>query len=259
MGIENFILKIRKRESKFYSKLKDTLQTIVFLDVPAPEWVFRPLYEAVIIFRFLTHIILEKLFYVPVFKSRCESCGKRLSLPNGIPWIEGNLSIRIGNEVSIDDNIFVSGRVVEKPALIIGDRSVLGFKLTVSVGKRVEIGNDVMIAGECIIADNDGHPLSPLRRLRKEPVAESEIEPVKIEDNVWIGTRAIILKGVTVGVGSVIAANSLVTRTVPPNCVVMGVPAKVVRTLTDKNSEEKSSETEDGEKVVLSSSNELDS
>lgn len=238
MGIEDFLFKIRRRENWFYSKLKDILQSIIFFNFPAPRWIFKPLYEAVVVFRFLIHVVPEKFFYVPVFKARCESCGNGLSLPNGIPWIEGNLNIRIGNKVSIDDNIFVSGRVVEKPVLIIGDRTILGHKVAISVGKSVEIGNDVMIAGGCFIADNDGHPLDPFRRLKKEPVGEREIKPVRIEDNAWIGTRCVISKGVTIGMGSIVAANSLVTRSVPAYSMVMGIPARVILTGIDRSFKE---------------------
>jgi len=246
MGIENFLFKIRRRENWFYSKLKDILQSIIFFNFPAPRWIFKPIYEAVIAFRFLIHIIPEKFFYVPVFKARCESCGNGLSLPNGIPWIEGNLRIEIGNKVSIDANAFSSGRVVEKPVLIIGDRTMLGYKTAVSVGKRVEIGNDVMIAGGCFIADNDGHPADPFRRLKKEPVTEEEIKPIKIEDNVWIGTRAVILKGVTIGKGSVVAANSLVTRSMPPYSLAMGVPAKLIVSGIDRIFQQKTAAVETG-------------
>ena len=241
MGIEDLLFKIRRGENQFYSKAKKILRNIIFFDFPAPKWIFRPLYEGMIVTRFLIRFIPEKLFYIPIFKARCVRCGKGLSLPNGIPWIEGNLRIEIGNNVSIDDNVFVSGHVALNPALIVGDRTVLGYKVSISVGKKVEIGNDVLIASGCLIADNNGHSVDPYRRLRKEPVTEDEIKPVKIEDNAWIGTRAVILKGVTVGTGSVVAANSVVTRSVPPNSVAMGIPAKVVSSEIDKMNEAKTS------------------
>jgi acetyltransferase-like isoleucine patch superfamily enzyme len=248
MGIEEFLFKIRRRDSWFYSKLKDILQAILWFNLPAPRWLFKPLYEAVVLFRYLVHIIPEKFFYVPVFKARCERCGKGLSLPNGIPWVEGNLRIEIGENVMLDDSIFVSGRAVEKPILTIGDRTGVGYKTGFSVGKRIDIGNDVMIAGGCFIADNDGHPLDPAKRLKKEPVGESEIKPVKIEDNAWIGTGVVILKGVTIGTGSVVTANSVVTRSVPPYSMVMGIPARVALSGLDRAFQEKASAKDDGEK-----------
>ena len=117
---------------------------------------------------------------------------------------------------------------------MIGDRTHLGYGLTISVGNSVKIGNDCLIAGGCFIADNDGHPIDPYRRIRKEPVNGEEIDPVVIEDNVWIGTGSVILKGVTIGEGSVVAANSLVTRSIPPYSIAMGVPAKIIKSGIDK-------------------------
>ena len=234
MSLETLLFKIRKRESRFYSKAKDILMALNQLNFPAPKLIYRPMYEFVILWRFLSHFIMEKFLYVPIFKARCEKCGRGLSLPNGIPWIEGNLKIIIGDDVSIDDNIFLSGHVQDKPLLTIGNRVGLGYKAVISVGKNIQIGNDCMIAGECFIADNDGHPIYPAARLRRDAVSEKDIKAIIIEDNVWIGTRAVILKGVTIGKGSIISANSVVTRSIPAYSIAMGIPAKVIISGIDK-------------------------
>ena len=84
-----------------------------------------------------------------------------------------------------------------------------------------------MISTGCMIADNDGHPVSPYRRLRKEPVLQSEIKPIIIGDNVWIGTGSIIFKGVVIGDGAIVAARSVVTHDVPANSIATGIPAKI--------------------------------
>jgi acetyltransferase-like isoleucine patch superfamily enzyme len=236
MGIENILMMICKRKSPFYSRIKDFLQAVIRFNFPYPNWIFRLIYELLVIWRFLVPILMEKFFYVPIFKARCQRCGKGLSLPNGIPWIEGNLSIIIGDNVSIDGVSFSSGHVCENPVLSIGDRTVIGYKCAISVGKLVQIGNDCKIAAGCFIADNDGHPVDPYRRIRNEPVSEDEIKPVIIEDNVWIGTGCVILKGVRIGKGAIVAANSLVNRSVPPYSIVMGVPSKIIKTDIDKDS-----------------------
>jgi acetyltransferase-like isoleucine patch superfamily enzyme len=236
MSVENFLFKIRRAESPIYARIKKVLLALLYLDFPAPKIIFRPIYELVVLWRILVHFLPEKLFYIPVFKSRCEKCGRGLSLPSRIPWIEGNLRIIIGDKVVIDDNIFISGRAYNNPILIVGDRSSLGHKITISVGKSVQIGNDCLIAMGCWIADNDGHPVDPQRRLNKEPVNPDEVKPVVIEDNVWIGAGCVILKGVTIGKGSVVAANSLVNRSVPPYSVVMGVPAIIIKSNIDEAS-----------------------
>ena len=234
MKIEDILFKIRRRETPFYASVKSLLVKIMEFNLPAPKILFRPLYELLVLWRYLGHYIIEKLIYVPIFKSRCEECGKALSLPNGIPWIEGNLVIRIGDNVVLDDTILLSGRIYEQPTLEIGDRAFIGCKTTITVGQSVKIGKDCMIAAQCFIADNDGHPLNPFRRANKEPVKVEEIKPVVIEDNVWIGTRAVILKGVNIGKGSILSANSVVTRNIPPYSIVMGNPAKIVMSQIDR-------------------------
>ena len=78
------------------------------------------------------------------------------------------------------------------------------------------------IARGAVIRDYDGHYI--------EDVAYRTAKPVIIGDNVWIGYRAMILKGVTIGDNSVVAANSVVTKDVPSNSIVAGNPAKIIRT-----------------------------
>ena len=85
----------------------------------------------------------------------------------------------------------------------------------ISIGEGCNIGRDV------IIRDYDGHLIDP-----EQPISA----PVRIGDHVWIGQRAIILKGVTIGDGAVIAAGSIVTGDVPAGALAAGVPAKVIRT-----------------------------
>ena len=94
--------------------------------------------------------------------------------------------------------------------------------VTITCAKRVTIGKNAHIAREAVIRDYDGHYL--------EDVAYRTAKPVFIGDNVWIGYRAMILKGVTIGDNSVIAANSVVTKDVPSNCIVAGNPATIIKT-----------------------------
>ncbi|WP_304425676.1 DapH/DapD/GlmU-related protein [uncultured Adlercreutzia sp.] len=92
--------------------------------------------------------------------------------------------------------------------------------LKLRVADRVTIGEGVAIGTDATIMDSDHHALNG------EPVKTA---PVVIGDHVWVGTRVTILSGVTVGSGSVIAAGSVVTRDVPENCLVAGVPARIVK------------------------------
>lgn len=91
----------------------------------------------------------------------------------------------------------------------------------------LDIGDDVMIAPNVNII-TAGHPLAPSRR-RTATIGD----PITIERNVWIATGATIIGGVTIGENSVVAAGSVVTRNVPPNTLVGGNPARVIRTIED--------------------------
>ncbi|MEV3874692.1 DapH/DapD/GlmU-related protein [Streptomyces sp. NPDC049906] len=89
----------------------------------------------------------------------------------------------------------------------------------------IRIGNGVMIAPKVSLVTG-GHPL-PLAERREH----LSFAPIVIEDEVWIGTAAVVTQGVTIGAGAVVAAGAVVTRDVPAGTVVAGVPARVVKTV----------------------------
>ena len=91
----------------------------------------------------------------------------------------------------------------------------------------LDIGDDVMI-GPNVSLITSGHPVSPTQRR-----ASVTAKPIVIERNVWIAAGATIIGGVTVGENSVVAAGSVVTKDVPPNTLVGGNPAKVVRSIAE--------------------------
>lgn len=99
---------------------------------------------------------------------------------------------------------------------------------TVSATALIEIGNDVLIGSGCLITDSDAHPLAYKDRGDVEAI---RVGPIRIEDGVFIGARSIILKGVTIGRGSVIGAGSVVSKSVPSGVIAAGNPAKVIREL----------------------------
>jgi acetyltransferase-like isoleucine patch superfamily enzyme len=103
---------------------------------------------------------------------------------------------------------------------------------------ELRIGSYVVIGWNTTIADTDFHPLAPAERIadavacsplgKSRPRPEIPKLPVVIEDDVWIGPNATILKGVRIGAGAWIEAGALITRDVPPRARVMGNPAQVV-------------------------------
>lgn len=97
-------------------------------------------------------------------------------------------------------------------------------------GGPIMIGDDVLLGpGVCVIASNHGIHAGELIRMQ-----EGEDAPIVIGNDVWIGANACVLAGVEIGAGSVIGAGAVVTRNLPPNTVCAGVPAKVIRTRTER-------------------------
>lgn len=113
--------------------------------------------------------------------------------------------------------------------LIIGDNvGITGS--TINATKEIIIGNYVTIGSGCLITDTDSHSLDEKER-RENNYSNCKSMPIHIGDDVFIGARSIILKGVTIGNGAVVGAGAVVTKDVPPYAVVGGNPAKVIRYL----------------------------
>lgn len=131
---------------------------------------------------------------------------------NSFGIIQPNLlKLNPGAHILIGDNVGISGS-------------------TISSTKRIFIGNNVLIGSGCVICDSDAHPIHPLDRQNHELTKSS---PITIGNNVFIGARSIILKGVTIGEGAVIGAGSVVTKDVPSMCVYAGNPATLIRKMEE--------------------------
>lgn len=184
---------------------------------------------------FVWQMLTKILWREPMFRHRCENVGRGLILEGSVPQFFGNGRITVGDDVRIGArNTWIVGFKVSSDArLIIGDRVSINYQTIISAASTIRIGNDTMIAGGVQIYDNPSHPLSPARRLLHESFTMDEVEPVTIGDNVWIGHSAIIMRGVEIGDGSVVAAHSVVTRSVPARTLVAGVPAREIRSLED--------------------------
>lgn len=106
----------------------------------------------------------------------------------------------------------------------IGDKSYINHDSEIRCRERITIGNNVSIAYNVLLQDSDYHTTYDDNGNPKPQTL-----PVVIEDNVWIGANAIILKGVTVGEGTIVAAGSVVTKSVPPYSLVGGNPARIIK------------------------------
>jgi acetyltransferase-like isoleucine patch superfamily enzyme len=157
------------------------------------------------------------------------TAGRNFKL-SGKVRISGPGKLIVGNNVHIYgtlNSISTPYTYSENAIIEIGDHSYLnGTRL--GCRERISIGRDCMI-GEARIADNDGHSINVNRRNMTD--SELVTKPVIIEDNVWIGGSVIILKGVRIGMNSVIGAGSVVTMSIPPNVLAAGNPCKVIKEL----------------------------
>ena len=134
---------------------------------------------------------------------------------------EDTKGICLGDRVSLLESTLISAN---RGHVTIGDNSWLGPNSVIYGNGGVDIGEDVLIASHCVI-NTVSHNFNRL----DIPMNEQEIncEPVVIENDVWIGTGTTILQGVRIGHGSIIGAGAVVTRSIPPFSIALGVPARV--------------------------------
>lgn len=231
--VQTIVLKIKRKDNRVYALLHDLYRAMRRIEVP----VIRPLhallyYERAARRAFIRNLV-RLLYYEPLFKARCARVGRGCRLVQTMPLISGNLQIYLGDRVTIDGtNTFESTAVFDAPVLHIGTNTTIAYHVAISVAKEVTIGENCFIAKEVTIMDNDGHPLDPVKRAKHERVSPDDVKPVHIGNNVWIGSYAMILKGVSIGDGAIVGAHSLVIKDIPSHCIAAGNPAKVLRQLT---------------------------
>lgn len=156
----------------------------------------------------------------------------------------GSVSLADGStsaDIILDDNVFIFGALMSQShgKIIIGDHSRIGRGAMIQSVESITIGRGVTIARDVVVTDNNTHPTSlHFKQARALAPLNSPMhlwkwsshKPVLIDDFTWVGERSRICKGVTIGKNCVIAANSVVTKDVPDNCIAAGNPAKIVKT-----------------------------
>jgi len=145
----------------------------------------------------------------------------------------GRGTIRVGDHTSLgfrlagrlgSGEILLQARAPEAE-IIIGRDNWFSNNTSLCAVQSIRIGDLCRIGDLVAIMDADFHEISPATRNR----SVGAVKPVSIGNNVWIGSRAMVLKGASIGDNSVIAAMSVVTAAIPANCVAAGVPARVIR------------------------------
>lgn len=155
---------------------------------------------------------------------------KGLNLKSSVYILNGAKILRYLENITLLDNVIIKSNAQicscnRDAKIIIGKNSTVGDYTFIYSSQRIEIGNDCMIAPFVYIVDSN-HGTSLDLNMNLQP---NETKPIKIENNVWIGTHCIILPGVKIGSGAIIASGSVVNKNIPPNTICGGVPVKLLK------------------------------
>lgn len=180
--------------------------------------------------------ILDKLYRIKM--------KKKFRYTKGEPYIIKPLYIVGGDCITLGDGFSSAPGVrIEAwkkfqefsftPQIIIGDNVSINYNSHIGAINQIIIGNGVLIGSDVLIIDHDHGRTDSVEELSVRPARRKLLSkgPILIGDNVWIGEKACILSGVTIGEGAIIGASSVVTKDIPAYSVVAGNPAHIVKRL----------------------------
>ncbi|MCG7584533.1 acyltransferase [Photobacterium sp. OFAV2-7] len=213
--------------------IKQLLQRVRGSYLPCIPLLHSLLYHLHLATKNMIHCILQKCYFTPLFVSQLAHRPKSLQLDCGMPQILGQLNISLGEQCRLSGVSTYCGRVwgAQRPQLIIGDNVDIGWQNTLAVGTKVQLDDNVRLAGKVFLAGFPGHPMEPHARAIGQPDTDQQIGDIHLCRDVWLGTGVMVMAGVTIGEGSVIAAGSVVTKDIPPGVLAGGNPAKVIKNL----------------------------
>ncbi len=191
------------------------------------HYLYNPnLRERIIVFQ-------DKLYSIYISNSFFKA-GNQLFIKKPITLVGGS-QMEIGKNVSIGRYSIITAFTKRRnqsfsSQIIIGNNCNIGDYNHITCVNKIIIGNGVLTGRWVTITDNS-HGESKLSDLNNEPIKRDVVSkgPVIIEDNVWIGDKVTILPNVTIGKGSVVAANAVVTKSIPQYSIAAGNPAKVIK------------------------------
>ncbi|MEZ5512879.1 MAG: acyltransferase [Steroidobacteraceae bacterium] len=170
-----------------------------------------------------------KIYHEPLFRLLCDRCGPGLQIQESQPKLLGNLGIELGRNVTLAGNqTWIATGDSTRKNLVVRDCSYLGYGVVIAVGSLVEFGSHILVSDYVRFLGSDGHPQDPLARARGEPAVQRNIGRIVVKDYAWIGAHAIIMKGVTIGRGAIVAAGAVVTKDVPELTIVGGNPGAAI-------------------------------
>lgn len=177
-------------------------------------------------FYYFYYMLLAKIHF-----RKCTSSGS-YTRAEYKPYVVNDGEIHIGDHVRVCSRKVACDLVSYPGGLLkIGNATQINFGTTICAQKKIKIGKNVRIGPYCMVHDTDFH--IPGKAYKK-----AKGVPIVIEDNAWLSSRVIVMKGAVIGKGSVIAAGSVVSGIIPPNVVAGGIPAKVIKHLKPENDQE---------------------
>ncbi|MDX5595235.1 acyltransferase [Pseudovibrio sp. SPO723] len=167
----------------------------------------------------------------PLFQSQLERPCKQLYIFGGMPLVIGPLKMAFGDDVRLSGQTTFTGRsdAESTPELKVGSHIDIGWQCTFAVGTRIELQDNVRLSERCFLAGYPGHPLDPADRAAGLPATADQVGDIIVEEGAWLCFGTIVLAGVRIGAGSVVAAGSVVTKDIPPGVLAAGSPARVIR------------------------------
>ncbi|MBV9082317.1 MAG: acyltransferase [Acidobacteriaceae bacterium] len=230
-AIDRLIVKVKRSNTPLYRFASSIARMLYRPQAPLLPRVLKPLLRSFYEFHYLviqiSRLLITIFYRHPLFQGRCASMGENVSI-DGLPFVTGHVEIHIGNNVWLGGRLdILSGGFLEKPMLMIKDGAELGWNVRITINREIVIEENARVSSDCRISDTDGHPREADLRARNMPVHPRDIRPVRICRDAWIGNGSHIMKGVTIGQGAIIGANSVVISDIPPYCLALGNPAEV--------------------------------
>lgn len=194
---------------------------------------------------------LKKLLKKITLRNKYSEISRKCTL-NGFNYKFGRSSaieLRFGSKIeniSLGNNVWMYGVIISSSGgkVQMMDNTKIGAGSKITAVNKVVVGKYSAIATGVVITDNNNHPINPEdRKFMRLTPEDSEFRdwkysdngPIIIGENVWVGADSRILKGVTIGNNSIVAACSVVTKDIPENCIAAGNPAKIVRENIDNS------------------------
>lgn len=150
------------------------------------------------------------------------------------------LGMQKKNQIVVGKNVDVNGclSVGKKGKIVVGDYALIGPRVLIQAHDKIEIGRFAYIGPDVFISDSNSHSIYAKDRMIDVLGVEKGIsgmnavtKPIRIGHHAWIARRAMIMKGITIGDRAIVAANAVVTKDVPPDTIVGGSPAKIIKTI----------------------------